>query len=251
VESGEGMKKIFYLFFILLGASLISNLYFFYKNNKLRLRNFRLEKLIKKMEEEIDFLKEEKENLFKENEKLKEEAVSFTNLTAKLQEEKKTLQKKVENFQKSMEENERKLNECQVELEKLKKTSGEILQNKEEQLIKENENLRKKISSLEATLKKERALYHYNLGVAYTKANLFKEAIESYQKCLEFDPKMAEAHYNLGLLYEDFKKDPEVAILHYQKYLELNPDAEDKEEVKKWIDRLTIKIISSNTNATK
>ena len=243
----EKMKKNILSFFILLGVSLIGNLHFFYKNNKLKWKNSCLEKLIKKMEEEIDFLKEEKENLFKENEKLKEEAVSFTNLTAKLQEEKKTLQEKIENFQKSIEENKRKLNECQVELGKLKKISEETLQGKESQLSKENEDLRKKISSIESTLKKERVLYHYNLGVAYTKANLFKEAIESYQKCLEFDPKMAETHYNLGLLYEDFKKDPEMAILHYQKYLELNPDAEDKEEVKKWIDRLTLKIFSNET----
>jgi tetratricopeptide (TPR) repeat protein len=48
----------------------------------------------------------------------------------------------------------------------------------------------------------------------------------------------ADAHYNLGLLYKDVKQDPDKAIMHLSKYLELKPDAEDKEEVQGWIEKL-------------
>ena len=75
--------------------------------------------------------------------------------------------------------------------------------------------------------------------MAYTQANLYDEAIEAYEKSLTFDQNNAEAHYNLGLLYDKVKTDPEKAVLHYKKYLELKPDAEDKEEIETWIQQLS------------
>jgi len=49
------------------------------------------------------------------------------------------------------------------------------------------------------------------------------------------DPDNPEAHYNLGLLYVNFKEYPERAIKHYRRYLELSPDSLDREEVIEWI----------------
>ncbi|MFH1318611.1 MAG: hypothetical protein ABIH71_06320, partial [Candidatus Omnitrophota bacterium] len=63
-------------------------------------------------------------------------------------------------------------------------------------------------------------------------------AVNAYEKSLSFESENAEAQYNLGLLYENFNLEPEKAILHYEKYLELKPDAVDKDEVLKWINRL-------------
>ena len=54
---------------------------------------------------------------------------------------------------------------------------------------------------------------------------------------MKLNPDNPDAHYNLGLLYENHQKDPIKACLHYRKYLELKPQAEDKEEVENWIKR--------------
>jgi tetratricopeptide (TPR) repeat protein len=105
-------------------------------------------------------------------------------------------------------------------------------------LQKEKKELEGKIKSLEETLQKERGLYHYNLAVSYAQAKLYDEAIASYEKSLTFNPDNADAHYNLGVLYADFKSDSEKAISHYRKYLELKPDANDKEEVLRLMEKL-------------
>ncbi|HAS84141.1 MAG TPA: hypothetical protein DCS43_16055 [Verrucomicrobia bacterium] len=59
----------------------------------------------------------------------------------------------------------------------------------------------------------------------YTKASaLFKEALDAY-------PTMARPHLDLALLLHDRQKDFLRAIYHYQRYLELRPDAEKKEMI--------------------
>jgi arylsulfatase A-like enzyme/Tfp pilus assembly protein PilF len=40
------------------------------------------------------------------------------------------------------------------------------------------------------------------LGIAYSRTNRERKAIESYQKALQIDPQLAEAHLNLGYAYE-------------------------------------------------
>ena len=59
-------------------------------------------------------------------------------------------------------------------------------------------------------------------------------------KSLEINPGNPEAHYNLGLLYDKVKNKPEKAVIHYKKYLEIEPYAEDKEEVMKLIKKLEV-----------
>jgi len=48
-------------------------------------------------------------------------------------------------------------------------------------------------------------------------------AIVSLNKALERRPELAQAHLELALLYDDYKKDYIRAIYHYQTYLELRP----------------------------
>ncbi len=47
--------------------------------------------------------------------------------------------------------------------------------------------------------------------------------ITAFERVLEIDPKMAEAHYNLGCIYEAMHQ-PQKAIEHYRKALEIRPD---------------------------
>ncbi|MCX6996325.1 MAG: hypothetical protein NTV49_04400, partial [Kiritimatiellaeota bacterium] len=54
------------------------------------------------------------------------------------------------------------------------------------------------------------------------------EAIHLFMQALERKPRLARAHLELGLLYDRSKEDYLRAIYHYQRYLELRPQAEKK-----------------------
>jgi tetratricopeptide (TPR) repeat protein len=60
---------------------------------------------------------------------------------------------------------------------------------------------------------------------------LFEEAEEAYQKAIALKPALAEAHYNLGVLYELHRKDPIKALPYYRKYLELGGKDERVERI--------------------
>ena len=53
-------------------------------------------------------------------------------------------------------------------------------------------------------------------------------AIDLLNKALDRKPQLARAHLELGLLYDTHKQDYIRAIYHYERYLELRPDAEKK-----------------------
>ena len=42
---------------------------------------------------------------------------------------------------------------------------------------------------------------HFNLGYAYYKSGMYKEAIESFRQAIRIDPDDAGAHFNLGDAY--------------------------------------------------
>jgi tetratricopeptide (TPR) repeat protein len=46
------------------------------------------------------------------------------------------------------------------------------------------------------------------------------EAMQAYEAALSSDPSLADCHYNVALLYEDFKK-PKDAIRHMAQYRRL------------------------------
>ena len=82
---------------------------------------------------------------------------------------------------------------------------------------------------------KQRLDMHFNLAVAYDKTKMYKAEEREYLECLRLDPRDANVHYNLGILYDDKLKNDARAIKHYQKYLQLRPMGEDSEQVKEWI----------------
>jgi arylsulfatase A-like enzyme/Flp pilus assembly protein TadD len=53
------------------------------------------------------------------------------------------------------------------------------------------------------------------LGIAYSRTNRERKAIEDYRKALQLDPQLAEAHLNLGYAYEGLHK-PSLARQEYQ-----------------------------------
>ncbi|MDP3791095.1 MAG: tetratricopeptide repeat protein [Candidatus Omnitrophota bacterium] len=195
--------------------------------------------IIGKIESELGRVREEKEEIARKSEKLSSDAVSYLAINTKLAEEKDQLNKKLEGAQKIIEAKEADLQRSQQRLKDIEKEAVTAKKAKDDKLAREKRSLEKKIIATSAAIKKERALYHYNLGVAYAQAKLYDEAIEEYEKSLEFDSDNADAHYNLGILYETITSDAERAMSHYKKYLEINPRAEDIDEVAGRINRLS------------
>jgi tetratricopeptide (TPR) repeat protein len=75
----------------------------------------------------------------------------------------------------------------------------------------------------------------YNdLGETYRKMERLEKAEQAFQEALAIDPAYAPAHYNLALVYVRGQRDKD-AIGHFERYLELRPDAPDAEEVRTWI----------------
>lgn len=222
---------------VVLGLSTLS-FAFYLRGNRLKLQSQESKAMIQKVQEEITRIQAEREKLSKEKEKLQVDAITYVDLNSQLQQDKERLQKRLEEAQKIIETKEGDLQREKSKLEQLEKKIDKEKTKEQKGFLKEKEELKNKITLLEETLKKERALYHYNLAVAYTQAKLYDEAVGAYEKSLKFNPDNPEAHYNLGLLYQNYKSDPDKAVTHYQRYLELKPEAEDKEEVKGWIESL-------------
>jgi len=198
--------------------------------------------LIDKLRKDLESLKTDKEIADKEKEKSQKDALSFVELNNKIQKEKEKIQDGLAQAQKMIAAKEADLERLKQSLARTEKRSSKEFAEEKEALQKQKKELVAKITALKATLKKDGSFYNYNLGVAFTQANLSDEAIEAYEKALEIDPDMAEAHYNLGLIYEDIEPKYDKALAHYQRYLELATDPADKDEATESINRLQNKL---------
>lgn len=77
---------------------------------------------------------------------------------------------------------------------------------------------RRQISSHSLAL----ALQSYQMGVKYSRAGFLRQAAESFEKAVEFDPTYADAHYGLGSTYLTLGRLQE-AIKHLELALKFNP----------------------------
>ncbi|QNP42005.1 tetratricopeptide repeat protein [Lysobacter solisilvae (ex Woo and Kim 2020)] len=64
------------------------------------------------------------------------------------------------------------------------------------------------------------ALLHFNLGVLLDDMDRADEAIAEYENALRVDPELADAHYNLALLYEE-QGEARQALRHMSQYRRL------------------------------
>lgn len=126
------------------------------------------------------------------------------------------------------------------------------LEDRQKQLLRENAENREKLEVMKAKFKdavpglaksgrisqkmmRENADMHYNLGTVFLHNKQYKEAIKEYERVLELRPSDSETHYNLGVLYDDYLRDREKALYHYQKYLAINPKSADAKKVETYI----------------
>jgi LysM repeat protein len=77
---------------------------------------------------------------------------------------------------------------------------------------------------------------HFVLGQSRVNGMDYQGAAEAFEESLEVNPRSAAAHFELGWLYEQKVPDPAAAIYHYQKYLKLNPNADNAALIKQHIE---------------
>lgn len=78
----------------------------------------------------------------------------------------------------------------------------------------------------------------------------FQRAVQYYETALDGTMLSAEAHYRLGLVYEDHLKNQVAALHHFERYLELAPQGQYAADVKGYVDRLRLVIVSSLADGT-
>ena len=165
--------------------------------------------------------------------------------------EKEELAKKIEIFDKekmdleekisSFEDNNKELAEQIESLQKLNKTLTEENQEMLNQAgLRESTKVQVPKSLMSAVkdreqMVRENADMHYNLGVLLSKNQEFRNAAIEFQRAIELRKDDASSYFNLGKIYADFYKDKVKAVGYFKKYLELNPQAEDRNWVQNFI----------------
>ncbi|MBT8045986.1 MAG: tetratricopeptide repeat protein [Pontiella sp.] len=69
-------------------------------------------------------------------------------------------------------------------------------------------------------------------GQEFMDEQKWDQAIDSFKRALEKEPRMARPHLDLAIIYQQHKINYIHAIYHYDRYLELRPDAEKAEFIK-------------------
>lgn len=216
----------------------LSGIFIILHINKLKSQLVQSNAMCQKVVSELERAEKEKDKMSAANEKLQADAVSYLAINSKLTEDKEGLAKNIKYAQETIEKKESSLQRMQKTLSEMENKAASYKTYSDQKLMKDKKTLEKKMYAVQKTLKKERALYHYNLGVAYSQAKLYDEALDAYEKSVGFNPDNADAQYNLALLYETVQADPVKAVAHYRRYLELKPDSEDRDEVEGRINRL-------------
>jgi tetratricopeptide (TPR) repeat protein len=235
------MKKILFIAAsgLLLVVLLATGVSVYSRNNYLSGQLGQLNKMVQKAQEELSSMQSEREKTLKENERLQNDSVSYLAVNTKLQEEKDLLQKNFEEAQRLIGVKEDSLQRIQGQLDKVQNELKKRGPSSQAFAKAQEKKLKLGVFILQKRITLERAVYNYNLGVAYTQAKLYDEAIAAYRKSLEFNPANPEAQYNLAIIYDRIQEDRENAGRHYRQYLKLKPGAEDKDEVLSRIEDLS------------
>ncbi len=75
----------------------------------------------------------------------------------------------------------------------------------------------------------------YIKGVKLKGNAKFPESAKAFEEYLRVNPYSAKAHYELASLYDESLGDPFMAIYHYRKFVELDPDNSERKKVETWI----------------
>jgi tetratricopeptide (TPR) repeat protein len=84
------------------------------------------------------------------------------------------------------------------------------------------------------------------LGMLLRRQGKFRDAESAYTRAVTADPDYALAHYNLGVLNELYLQQLDLALQHFERYVELGGD---DDQVTKWIADLKRRITSTQRTA--
>jgi tetratricopeptide (TPR) repeat protein len=104
-------------------------------------------------------------------------------------------------------------------------------------------------NEVDPNLKMDAARAHYNMGNIYFEKGEYEIAVREYYQAVTLMPDDADAHYNLAFVSGEFLNDQTTALKHYQIYLYLRPDAQDKDIINEKIINSKM-ILDSRINAT-
>lgn len=77
------------------------------------------------------------------------------------------------------------------------------------------------------------AVAHNWLGVVYRESGNYPQAREAYEAAIAAAPDYSAAHLNLGMLLDQYLRQPDAALQHYQRYRDLG--GEDDLRVHVWM----------------
>ncbi len=77
---------------------------------------------------------------------------------------------------------------------------------------------------------------YYQKARKALESQAYEDAADLYHRALAVNPTLADAHLDLGLLYDDKLHDPLAAIYHYRQYLRLRPKTEKRHLVEDLIE---------------
>jgi tetratricopeptide (TPR) repeat protein len=230
---------------ILIGISIIliialagGSISLFSQNASLKNALNQTKKMANKLENDIASFNKDKETIAQEREKLQADATSYMAINTRVTQEKEKLAEALANARKTLETKEANVERLKNTIKKLEGEIGSREGGGQSDLEAEVKKLKKRIAELDKKAAQDKAVFYYNLGVAYTQAKYYEEAVDCYDKSLELDNTSADAHYNLGLIYGNIKSEPNKALQHYQAYLRLRPDAPDRGDVEGLISKL-------------
>jgi Flp pilus assembly protein TadD len=80
---------------------------------------------------------------------------------------------------------------------------------------------------------------HSNLGLLASQRGAIEDAIVNFRTAIQHCPNNIAAHYGLGTIYADGRRNPDRAVFHFEALLKLDPGFSRAEEVKKRLLDLT------------
>jgi LysM repeat protein len=72
----------------------------------------------------------------------------------------------------------------------------------------------------------------------------FKASAQQYEKLLATNPDFAKGHFEVALLYDDKLADPVMAVYHYRRFIELEPNSEKRQLVEDFIERAKVSLVA-------
>ena len=202
-----------------------------------------LKKEVERLKNEKEFEAKRVEDMRQEREELIKEIRRTENQNLKQSKEvdelKNTLAQQQDSFDARMKKFESDLKDTQSTNEKKISVAAPVPTSSDPLQVEKqaNEILQKggDLDPEDEKFKEELARAHYNMGNVYFERGEYQRAVVEYYQTVDLMPYDADAHYNLAFVSGEFVGDQETALKHYQWYLYLKPNAQDRKLVEEKI----------------